>query len=75
MDHDVNHRLFLSQTVPKEDTIREPSEAEAAFSSSWIQYERGACMLAMVRSMLGEKTRVVESDFKKSNESRIPKSF
>ena len=56
MDHDVNHRLFLSQTVPKEDTIREPNEAEAAFSSSWIQYERGACMLAMLRSMLGEKT-------------------
>ena len=42
--------------MPKEDTIREPNEAEAAFSSSWIQYERGACMLAMVRSMLGEKT-------------------
>ena len=75
MDHDVNHRLFLSQTVPKEDTIREPNEAEAAFSSSWIQYERGACMLAMVRSMLGEKTRVVESDFKKSIKVGYPSRF
>ena len=56
MDHDVDHRLFESQTVPKVDEIRKPYEAEAAFTSSWIQYERGACMLAMVRSILGEKT-------------------
>ena len=46
--------LFQKQTVPSEEEIKKPEEAEKLFS--WNLYERGACMLAMVRSILGEKT-------------------
>ena len=54
MYHDVDYRLFEKQTVPKVGKIKSSYEAEEAFA--WMQYERGACMLAMVRSILGEKT-------------------
>ena len=51
MDVDVDLKLYEKQTVPTVESIKKASEARFDFS----QYPRGACMLAMVRSMLGEE--------------------
>ena len=51
MEVDVDLKLYEKQTVPSVESIKKVNEARFDFS----QYPRGACMLAMVRSMLGEK--------------------
>ena len=76
MYRDIDYRLFEKQTVPKEEKIKVPSEAEGIFD--WNEYERGACMLAMVRSMLGEKmflSRVTTYLKKKSYSSVVSRDL
>ena len=76
MYRDIDYRLFEKQTVPKVEKIKIPSEAEGIFD--WNEYERGACMLAMVRSMLGEKTflsRVTKYLKKKSYSSAVSRDL
>ena len=51
MEVDVDLKLYQEQTVPSVESIKKAGEARFDFS----QYPRGACMLAMLRSMLGEK--------------------
>ena len=51
MKIDIDLKLYENQTVPAVESIKKASDARFDFS----QYPRGACMLAMVRSMLGEE--------------------
>ena len=41
--------------VPKSEWIKTESDANKLFSPVWIRYNRGACMMAMLRSMLGDR--------------------
>ena len=41
--------------VPKSEWIKTENDAYKMFSPGWIRYNRGACMVAMLRSMLGDK--------------------
>ena len=42
-------------TVPTSEWIKTDADAEAVFRPYWIRYERGACMMAMLRSMLSDE--------------------
>ena len=41
--------------VPTPEWIKTESDAYKLFSPMWIRYKRGACMMAMLRSMLGDE--------------------
>ena len=41
--------------VPSGEWIETESDADDMFKPGWMRYERGACMMAMLRSMLGDK--------------------
>ena len=41
--------------VPKAEWIKTERDAEKMFDPLWMRYHRGACMMAMLRSMLGDK--------------------
>ena len=41
--------------VPTPEWIKTESDAYKLFDPMWIRYKRGACMMAMLRSMIGDK--------------------
>ena len=44
-----------SPLVPTSEWIKTNAEAGAMFAPIWIRYQRGACMMAMLRSMLSDE--------------------
>ena len=52
---DFNFMRERSPLVPTSEWIKTDTEAIAMFQPSWIRYERGACMMAMLRSMLSDE--------------------
>ena len=53
MKHDIIASLKENATVPETNATRTSKEIMDVFG--WRVYERGSCMLYMLRSMLGEK--------------------
>ena len=53
MEQDVGLRINEKATVPVQSEIVTNSDIWPLFG--WMSYERGACMLHMLRSMLGDE--------------------
>ena len=59
-DHTLKQDADVIETnegplVPSGEWIETESDADDMFKPGWMRYERGACMMAMLRSMLGDK--------------------
>ena len=52
---DTRAKMKEKTTVPETSAIRTFKEIRTMFSESWRIYQRGACMLHMLRSMLGDE--------------------
>ena len=44
-----------SPLVPTAEWIKNDTDAISMFMPGWMRYQRGACMMAMLRSMLGDE--------------------
>ena len=53
-DADRNYTIE-NALVPPAEWIKTESDASRMFKPGWIRYKRGACMMAMLRSMLGDE--------------------
>ena len=53
-DADRNYTIE-NALVPPAEWIKTESDARKMFKPLWIRYKRGACMMAMLRSMLGNE--------------------
>ena len=54
-DWKVDSQEKKSPLVPTAEWIKTEKEADSLFRPVWIRYYRGACMIAMLRSMLGDE--------------------
>ena len=52
---DIHATMKEKTTVPETKVIRTFKDIEGLFKESWRIYSRGACMLHMLRSMLGDE--------------------
>ena len=55
MNWDWGESEVTSPLVPTAEWIKTETEAYSMFAPGWIRYNRGACMMAMLRSMLGNE--------------------
>ena len=55
MNEDWGESEVTSPLVPTAEWIKTETEAHSMFAPMWIRYHRGACMMAMLRSMLGDE--------------------